>query len=103
MKSVLRWCVVPLLAGTLVAQTAAKPRTKKAAAKPAQPAVTLQDIQSLKDALAAQQQQIEQLKEAVQQKDAAWQQAQDIFEDLHHPEADEIRSKLSRATAVTCA
>ncbi|MFF5294336.1 AfsR/SARP family transcriptional regulator [Paractinoplanes globisporus] len=34
---------------------------------------------------------------------AAWQQAQDIFEDLHHPEADEIRSKLSRATAVTCA
>ena len=40
MKSVLRWCVVPLLAGTLVAQTAAKPRAKKAAAKPAQPAVT---------------------------------------------------------------
>ena len=68
MKSVLRWCVVPLLAGMLVAQTAAKPRTKKAAAKPAQPAVTLQDIQSLKDALAAQQQQIEQLKEAVNRK-----------------------------------
>ena len=64
MKSVLRWCVVPLLAGTLVAQTAAKPKAKKAAAKPAQPAVTLQDIQSLKDALAAQQQQIEQLKQA---------------------------------------
>src|SRR5450755_1371378 len=64
MKSVLRWCVVPLLAGTLVAQTAAKPRAKKAAAKPAQPAVTLQDIQSLKDALAAQQQQIEQHKQA---------------------------------------
>ncbi len=63
MKSVLRWCVVPLLAGTLVAQTAAKPRAKKAAAKPAQPAVTLQDLQSLKDALAAQQQQIEQLKQ----------------------------------------
>ena len=61
MKCVLRWCVVPLLAGTLVAQTAAKPRVKKAAARPAQPAVTLQDIQSLKDALAAQQQQIEQL------------------------------------------
>ena len=63
MRSVLRWCVVPLLAGTLMAQTAAKPKAKKAAAKPAQPAVTLQDIQSLKDALAAQQQQIEQLKQ----------------------------------------
>ncbi len=76
MKSVLRWCVVPLLAGMLMAQTAAKPKAKKAAAKPAQPAVTLQDIQALKDALAAQQQQIEQLKQAVQQKDQAWQQAQ---------------------------
>ena len=31
MKSALRWCVVPLLAGTLVAQTAAKPKAKKAA------------------------------------------------------------------------
>ncbi len=75
MKSVLRWCVVPLLAGTLVAQTAPKPKAKRAA-KPVQPAVTLQDIQALKDALAAQQQQIEQLKQEVQQKDQAWQQAQ---------------------------
>ena len=59
MKSVLRWCVVPLLAGTLLAQTAAKPKTRKA--KPAEPAVTAQDVQSLRDAIAAQQQQIEQL------------------------------------------
>jgi regulator of replication initiation timing len=75
MKSLLRWCVVPLLATTLVAQTAPKPRARKAA-KPAEPAVTAQDIQSLRDALAAQQQQIEQLKQALQQKDQAWQQAQ---------------------------
>ncbi len=74
MKSVLRWCVVPLLAGTLFGQTAAKPKTRKA--KPAEPAVTAQDVQSLRDAIAAQQQQIEQLRQEVQQKDQAWQQAQ---------------------------
>jgi hypothetical protein len=72
MKSVLTWCVVPLLATTLVAQTAAKPKPKKAAAK----AVTAQDVQSLKDALAAQQQQIEQLRQEMQTRDAALQQAQ---------------------------
>jgi hypothetical protein len=96
MKSVLRWCVVPLLAGTLVAQTAAKPRAKKAAAKPAQPAVTLQDIQSLKDALAAQQQQIEQLKQAVQMKDAAWQQAQQQLQQAQAAASD-AQSKAAAA------
>ncbi|MBZ5720371.1 MAG: putative porin [Acidobacteriia bacterium] len=72
MKAVLRWCVVPLLATTLVAQTAAKPKPKKASAK----AVTAQDVQALKDALAAQQQQIEQLQQQMQTRDAALQQAQ---------------------------
>ncbi len=77
MTSVLRWCVVPLLATTLVAQTAAKPKPKKAAASAsAQPAVTAQDVQSLRDALAAQQRQIEQLKQILQQRDQSWQQAQ---------------------------
>ena len=96
MKSVLRWCVVPLLAGTLMAQTAAKPKAKKAAAKPAQPAVTLQDIQALKDALAAQQQQIEQLKQAVQQKDQAWQQAQQQLQQAQATASD-AQSKAAAA------
>ncbi len=74
MKSVLMWCAIPLLAGTLLAQTATKLKTRKA--KPAEPAVTAQDVQSLRDAIAAQQQQIEQLRREVQQKDQAWQQAQ---------------------------
>jgi putative porin len=100
MKSVLRWCVVPLLAGTLVAQTAAKPRAKKAAAaKPAQPAVTLQDIQSLKDALAAQQQQIEQLKQEVQQKDQAWQQAQQQLQQAQTTASDAQSKAVSAETA----
>ena len=70
MKSVFRWWVVPLLATTLVAQTAAKPKAKKASV------VTAQDVQALKDALAAQQQQIEQLRQQMQTRDAALQQAQ---------------------------
>ncbi len=98
MKSVLRWwCVVPLLAGTLVAQTAAKPKAKKAA-KPAQPAVTLQDLQSLKDALAAQQQQIEQLKQEVQQKDQAWQQAQQQLQQAQSTASDAQTKAASAET-----
>jgi hypothetical protein len=99
MKSVLRWCVVPLLAGTLVAQTAAKPRAKKAPAKPVVPAVTLQDIQSLKDALAAQQQQIEQLKQAVQEKDQAWQQAQQQLQQAQATASDAQSKATSAETA----
>ena len=76
MKSALRWCVVPLLATTLLAQTTVKPAAKKKAATPTQPAVTVQDVQSLRDALAAQQRQIEQLQQQLQQRDQAWQQSQ---------------------------
>src|SRR6476620_2873096 len=99
MKSVLRWCVVPLLAGTLVAQTAAKPRAKKAAAKPAQPAVTMQDLQSLKDALAAQQQQIELLRQQVQQKDQAWQQAQQQLQQAQSTASDAQAKAASAESA----
>jgi hypothetical protein len=74
MKFALRWCVVPLLATTLVAQTA-KTKPKKVT-QPTQPAVTAQDVQALRDALAAQQRQIEQLRQQLQQRDQAWQQAQ---------------------------
>jgi len=87
------------LAGTLVAQTAAKPRAKKAAAKSAQPAVTLQDLQSLKDALAAQQQQIEQLRQEVQQKDQAWQQAQQQLQQAQSTASDAQAKAASAETA----
>ena len=84
----LRWLVIPFLAIGLAAQTSGQTTTKttskrttktvtkrhRAAAAPA--AVTQADIQSLRDALAAQQQQIQQLSEAFKQKDQVWQQAQ---------------------------
>jgi len=89
MKSVLRWCVVPLLASTLVAQTAAKPKPKKPVARRA--AVTAADVQALKDALAAQQQQIEQLRQAMQSRDAALQQAQQ--------QAQQAQQQLQQAQA----
>jgi hypothetical protein len=77
MKSSFAWLVVPLLTINLVAQTATpRPKAKKAPAKPAQPAVTAADVQALKDAIAAQQQQIEQLQQSLAQRDQAVQAAQ---------------------------
>jgi len=74
MKSVLKWWIVPLLATTLVAQTATPAKAKKAAARSA--TVTAADVQSLREALAAQQRQIEQLRQEMHSRDAALQQAQ---------------------------
>ena len=74
MKSVLTWCVVSLVAMSLVAQTA--PKKKKAPAKPAQPAVTAADVQSLRDALAAQQQQLEALTQKLDQTNQSLTQSQ---------------------------
>ena len=99
MKSVLRWCVVPLLAGTLLAQTATKPKTRRAK-EPAEPAVTAQDVQSLRDAIAAQQQQIEQLRQEIQQKDQAWQQAQQQLQQTQSA-ATEAQQKAAAAESAS--
>src|SRR5208282_5094764 len=60
--------------------TASAPRKKHkpatAAAAPATPAITAADVQALKDGLAAQQQQIQQLTQQLQQAQQNWQQAQ---------------------------
>jgi len=63
------------LATTLVAQTATKKPVRKAAAA-AQPAVTAQDVQALRDALASQQRQIQQLQQSLQQTNQNLQQSQ---------------------------
>lgn len=55
--------MVPLLSAALLAQTSAP--QPKAPATAAQPAVTVADFEALKDALAAQQRQIEQLQRAL--------------------------------------
>jgi len=59
MKFALKWCVVALIVSTLVAQTAATPKSNWPVARTI---VTAADVQALKDALAAQQQQIDRLR-----------------------------------------
>jgi len=72
--------VLAALSAGAWAQTSTPPVPKKkhkpAATAPAQPAVTAADVQALKDALAAQQQQIQQLDQQLQQAQQSWQQAQ---------------------------
>jgi len=77
MKFVFRWCVVLLLAASSLAQTA--PAKKKTTTKTG--AVTAEDVQELKNALAAQQQQIRELKAEMQRRDAALSQAQQQMQD----------------------
>src|ERR1700742_4712312 len=70
--------------------TATKPAAKKkhAAAVPAQPAVTAADVQSLKDAIAAQQQPIPQLTQQLQQNPQAWRQPQQQVQQAQSAAAD---------------
>ena len=85
MRSAWTLCAVVLLATGLVAQTSTAPKTPK---KKAAPAVTAADVQSLKDAIAAQQaalaqqqQQIQELRDLLSRKDQAVQQAQSAATD----------------------
>ena len=70
MKSLIRWMVVPLLSAALLAQTSTL-TPDSATAKRGEIAVTAADLQALKDALAAQQQQIRQLQRALAQRNQA--------------------------------
>jgi len=88
MKSAWKLCVILFLAASLVAQTSAPPKPKKARAKTASATITAADVQALKDAIASQQaaiaqqgRQIEELREALQRKDQAVQQAQSTAAD----------------------
>jgi hypothetical protein len=60
----------------------------KVAPAASQPAVTAADVQSLKDAIAAQQQQIQQLTQQLQQNQQAWQQAQQQLQQTQSAAAD---------------
>jgi len=88
MKFSTRWFFVPLLATTLFAQTATKPKARKTSTKPAEPAITAADLQALKDAIAAQQQQIQQLQQALNDRDHAVQAAQQQAQQAQTAAAD---------------
>jgi type II secretory pathway component PulJ len=97
MKSVLRWCVVPLLATCLVAQTSMRSKPRKVAAQ----AVTMEDIQQLRDALAAQQRQIEQLQRQLAQRDQALQQAASAATEAQSKAADVSAQAMQQQDAET--
>src|SRR5277367_1582960 len=100
MKSVLTWCTIPLLATAMLAQDAGTMQPKKKPVKKAVPAVTTADVQSLRDAIAAQQQQIEQLKQALTQRDQASQQAAQQAQQAQSTATD-AQSKADQAAAQT--
>lgn len=85
--------LVAVTAGTW-AQTGAsstapkKKRKAVAATAPAQPAASAADVQALKEAVAAQQQQIQQLTQQLQQNQQAWQQAQQQLQQAQSAAAD---------------
>ena len=95
MKFALRWSVVLLLTTTLVAQTAARKAVKKMAA-PA--AVTAEDVQALRDALAAQQKQIQQLQQSLQQTNQNLQQSQQQLQQAQSAATD-AQEKASSVVA----
>jgi len=88
-----------MLATTLVAQTAAKKPVKKAAA--AVPAVTAEDVQALRDALAAQQRQIQQLQQQLQQTNTSLQQSQQQAQQAQSAATDAQQKAADAASAST--
>jgi hypothetical protein len=100
MKSAWNMCVILFLATALVAQTSTPPKPKKA--KPAAAALTAADVQSLRDAIAAQQaalaqqqQQIQALRDELHRKDQVVQQVQTAATDAA-TKADAAQSQASQ-------
>ncbi|HWO38049.1 MAG TPA: hypothetical protein VNO32_55450, partial [Candidatus Acidoferrum sp.] len=101
MKSAWKVCAILFLAtGLVVGQTSTEPKAKKA--KPAAATITAADVQSLKDAIAAQaaalaeqQQQIQALRDELHRKDQVVQQAQTAATDAG-TKADAAQAQASQ-------
>jgi len=105
MKALLTWFTIFVLAASGLAQTAAPPatpkkRAHKAAVAPAPPAVTTDDLKALRDALAQQQAQIQDLQGKMAERDATLQQTQ---QQLQQAQSQLQDTQSKAATAVTTA
>ncbi len=80
-KAAFRWSSVVLLCTAVWAQQAPSPK-HKAKAKPAARSTAGSELKSLREAIAAQQQQLEQLRQQLQQRDASLQQLQEQVSSL---------------------
>ncbi|PYV69359.1 MAG: hypothetical protein DMG97_16705 [Acidobacteria bacterium] len=104
MKALLTWFTISVLAGGLMAQTSTtsgttpRKRARKAAvaATPAPAPVTADDLKALKDALAQQQQQIQDLQGKMAERDAALQQTQQQLQQTQG-QLQDAQSKASSA------
>jgi hypothetical protein len=104
MNSAGKWCAILFLATSVVAQTSTPPKTKKA--RPA--TLTAADVQALKDAiasqsaaLAAQHQEIQELRDELHRKDQAVNQAQAVATDAaSKADAAQAQASQQQATVV---
>ena len=80
-------------------QTTTRTTTKTKTVRKASPTVSAADVQALKDALAAQQQQIQQLQQQMQQREAAFQQAQQQYQQQVQQAQAAATEAQSKATA----
>src|SRR5229473_1243874 len=109
MKALLTWITICVLAGSAVAQTATtsaqtppKKRARRAAvaATPAPPAVTADDLKALRDGMAQQQAQIQELQSKMAERDATLQQTQ---QQLQQAQSQLQDAQTKATTAVTTA
>jgi hypothetical protein len=104
MKALLTWFTICVFAGSALAQTetpSPKPRKRThRAAEPAPPAVTAEDLKALRDALAQQQQQLQDLQGKMAERDATLQQTQ---QQLQQTQSQLQDAQSKAATAVTAA
>jgi hypothetical protein len=106
MKPVLTWFLIVVFALPMLAQTTGSTTTtttstrakRRRTAAVARPAVTAQDVQQLRDALAAQQQQIEQLRQELARRDQDIQQSQQQAQQAQTAASD-AASKADQAAA----
>jgi hypothetical protein len=92
MKRLMAMMMLAVLTVPMFGQASKKAAPKKAAA----PAVTTEDVKALRDALAAQQQQIEELRQELKQRDSQFQAAQQRF-DQATAAANDASSKAAAA------
>src|SRR6266851_3368375 len=105
MKALLTWFTIFVFAASGLAQTDAAPakpkkRAHQAAVAPAPPAVTTDDLKALRDALAQQQAQIQDLQGKMAERDATLQQTQ---QQLQQAQSQLQDTQSKAATAVTTA
>jgi Putative porin len=106
MKALLTWFTIFVVAGSALAQTDAAPAKPKkrahraAAMAPAPPPVTADDLKALRDALAQQQAQIQELQGKMAERDATLQQTQ---QQLQQAQSQLQDTQSKAATAVTTA